>query len=81
MWCRMNSKDVKRTLDRLAYASLSLDICIAVITGLTILDVQTTKRLLLPVDYVLSVVVILSVALLVVLFIMRSTEKRDAKGG
>ena len=75
----MNSAGVKRTLDRLAYASLFLDICIATITGLTILDAQITRKLLLPADYILSVVVVLSVALFVVLFFMKSMERRSSR--
>ena len=71
----MNSEGVKRTLDRLAYASLFLDICIAVITGLTVLDSRFTNRLLLPADYVLSAVVVLSVALFIVLIVMKSKER------
>lgn len=71
----MNSEGVKKTLDRLAYASLFLDICIAAITGLTVLDSQFTNRLLLPADYVLSAVVVLSVALFLVLIVMKSKER------
>jgi hypothetical protein len=73
----MNSQGVKRTLDRLAYVSLFLDVCIAGITGLTVLDAQVARRLLIPVDYVLSAVVALSVALFIVLIFIRSKEKRD----
>ena len=73
----MNSERVKRTLDRLAYASLLLDICIAVITSLTVLDAQLFKRLLLPASYVLSVVVFLSVALFFVLLLLKSKEKDE----
>lgn len=73
----MNSERVKRTLDRLAYASLFLDICIAVITSLTVLDAQLFKGLLLPASYVLSSVVFLSVALFFVLLLLRSKEKRS----
>ena len=75
----MNSEGVKRTLDRLAYASLFLDVCIAVVTSLTVLDAQLTKRLLLPVAYVLSAVVVLSVALFVVLVVAKTKEKRSLR--
>ena len=68
---------MKWTLDRLAYASLLLDICIAVITSLTVLDAQLFKRLLLPASYVLSVVVFLSVALFFVLLLLKSKEKDE----
>ena len=77
----MNSERVRRTLDRLAYASLVLDICIAVITSLTVLDTQLFKRLLLPASYVHSVVVFLSVALFVVLLVLRSKERRGLGKG
>lgn len=73
----MNSRGVKKTLDRLAYASLILDICIAAITGLTILDAQFTRRLLLPADYVLSAVVVLSVVLFAVLVMMKFKERKE----
>ena len=77
MWWKMNSERVKRTLDRLAYASLFLDVCIAVITSLTVLDAQLFRRLLLPASYVLSVVVFLSVALFFVLLVLKSKEGRS----
>lgn len=75
----MNSTGVKRTLDKLAYISLVLDACIAIITGLTVLDEGFTKHLLVPVDYVLSVVVVLSVALFAALLVLKSKEKRDLR--
>ena len=75
----MNSEGVKKTPDRLAYASLVLDVCIATITALTELDGRCTERLLLSADYALSIVVILSVALIFVLNIMRSTETRRSR--
>ncbi|MGH9918428.1 MAG: hypothetical protein ACRD6W_06130 [Nitrososphaerales archaeon] len=76
----MNSARVRKTLDRLAYASLFLDVCIAVITGMTVIDVQATERLLLPVDYLLTAVVILSVVLFVVLLFMKSMERESIRG-
>ena len=76
----MNSEDVRRTLDRLAYASLILDICIAGITGLTVLDAHFTKRLLVPADYVLSAVVVLSAALFAVLIAMKAKERQSNDG-
>ena len=73
----MNPEGVRKTLDSLAYVSLALDVCIAVITGLTVLDAQLTKRLLLPANYVLSAVVVLSVALFFVLIVLKAKEKRS----
>ena len=72
----MNPERVRRTLDRLAYSSLILDVCIAIISSLTILDAQVFKRVLLPASYVLSMVVLLSVALFLVLLVLKSKEKR-----
>ena len=76
----MNSEKVRRTLDRLAYASLILDVCIAAITSLTVLDAHFFKRLLLPASYVLSVVVFLSLALFSVLLVLKSKEKLSLGG-
>ena len=75
----MNSERVRRTLDRLAYVSLFLDVCIAIITGLTVLDSQFTRRLLLPASYVLSSVVVLSVVLFFVLVVLKSKERKTMR--
>ena len=72
----MDSERVRRTLDRLAYASLILDVCIAIITSLTVLDAQVLKRLLVPASYVLSIVVFLSNVLFFDLLVLKSKEKR-----
>lgn len=65
---------VRKTLDRLAYASLVLDVCIAVITTLTFFDVKNTRPLLVPIDYLLTVVVLLSVIMFAVLVVLKWTE-------
>ena len=65
---------VKRTLDRLAYASLVLDICIAIITSLSLFGVSQGEHLLIPINYLLTVVVILSVAMFVVLVVLKFKE-------
>lgn len=70
---------VKKTLDRLAYASLLLDICIAIITTVTFFDVKSTQALLVPMNYLLTVVVILSVTMFVVLLLFRSKERQAVK--
>lgn len=75
----MNSAKVRKTLDRLAYASLILDVCIAIITGLTVVDAQLVDTLLVPADYALLAVVVLSVALFFVLLVLRSMERRELK--
>ena len=56
----MSSARVRKTLDRLAYASLVLDVCIAVITSFSLLGATGTERLLVPINYLLTIVVVLS---------------------
>jgi hypothetical protein len=72
----MNSVRIKKTLDRLAYASLVLDICIAIITSLSILGVSNSQRLLFPINYLLTIVVVLSIIMFIVLLVFRSMERR-----
>ncbi len=72
----MRSEKVRKTLDRLAYVSLFLDICIAVVTLYSVLGVQGSSNLLLPISYLLSAVVVLSVALFAVLLALRLKENQ-----
>jgi phosphoglycerol transferase MdoB-like AlkP superfamily enzyme len=67
---------VRKTLDRLAYASLVLDICIAVITLFTYFDLGNTQPLLVPINYLLTIVVVLSVIMFAVLLLLRSKERQ-----
>lgn len=76
----MSSAGVRKTLDRLAYASLVLDICIAAITTLSFFDVGNPQVLLVPVNYLLTAVVALSIVMFVVLFLLRSKERQATKG-
>lgn len=80
-WCQnVNSARARKALDRLAYASLVLDICIAVITTITILDRGSNPQpLLFPIDYFLTIVVVLSIVMFVVLLLLRSIERRAMK--
>ena len=76
----MNSTRIRRTLDRLAYASLVLDICIAIITAVSVLDVGSNPQpLLFPIDYLLTIVVVLSVVMFVVLLLLRAKERQAVK--
>ena len=72
----MNSTKVRKTLDRLAYASLILDICIAIITSLSLVGLNAPKEFLWPVNYLLTIVVILSIVTFVVLLLLRATERK-----
>jgi hypothetical protein len=75
------SSQVRKVLDRLAYISLALDICIAVITTLSLLNTGDTQHLLVPVNYLLTIVVVLSIAMFVVLLLLRSKEKLALRTG
>ena len=70
---------VRKTLDRLAYASLVLDICIAVITVLTFFDIGNPEPLLVPINYLLTIVVVLSVIMFAVLILLRSEERQATR--
>ena len=75
----MNSTRIRKTLDRLAYASLILDICIAIITVLTVFDVGNPQHLLVPINYLLTIVVVLSIVMFVVLLLFRAKERQAVK--
>lgn len=76
----MNSTKARKALDRLAYASLILDICLALVTTFTILDRGSNPQpLLFPIDYLLTIVVVLSIIMFIVLLLFRSMEKRTLK--
>jgi len=76
----VNSTRIRKTLDRLAYASLVLDVCIAIITTLSVLDVGSPQPLLFPINYLLTIVVVLSIIMFVVLLLLRAKEKQAVKG-
>jgi len=67
----MNAEHVKKLLDRLAYLSLGIDICIACISTFGIFN-----SYLETVDILLSVVVALSIVLFVTLLILKRVESQ-----
>ncbi len=76
----MRSARIRKTLDRLAYASLVLDICIAIITTLSVLDIGSNpQRLLFPINYLLTTVVALSIIMFAVLLLLRAKERQAVK--
>jgi len=76
----VRSARIRKTLDRLAYASLVLDICIAIITSISVLDVGSNpQRFLFPINYLLTIVVVLSVIMFVVLLLLRANERQAVK--
>lgn len=75
----VNSISIKRTLDRLAYGSLVLDVCIAFITVISAFDVGSPEHLLVPINYLLTIVVALSIIMFVVLLLFRAKERQAVK--
>jgi hypothetical protein len=65
---------IRKTMDRVAYCSLILDICIAFITTLSIFHIANTEFILIPINYMLTIVVILSMGLFITLFILKHEE-------
>jgi hypothetical protein len=70
----LSSARIKKTLDRLAYASLVLDVCIAIITSLSLLGSTGGEHFLIPINYLLTMVVVLSVAMFGVLLLLKLKE-------
>jgi hypothetical protein len=65
---------IKKLINRTAYFSLFLDMCIAVVTSLSILKIGNPELLLAPINYMLTVVVILSLCLFITLFVRKHEE-------
>jgi hypothetical protein len=55
------------------------DICIAIITSLSVLGIGSPQHLLVPANYLLTIVVALSVITLVVPMLLRSKERHAVK--
>ena len=75
----MSQASIRKTLNRLAYASLVLDVCIAAITALGFLDQGSHQSLLIPINYLLTVVVVLSIILFVLLLALRAKERQGLR--
>lgn len=60
---------LRKSLTFLAYVSLALDICIAVVTSVAALGIGDLHLLLIPVNYALTIVVILSAAVFLTLLV------------
>lgn len=57
-----------------------MDICIAVITTVSVLDEGShPQSLLFPINYLLTVVVVLSIIMFVVLLLFRAKERQAVK--
>lgn len=56
------AEKLHRTIDLLAYGSLTLDICIAFITLLSLSKIRAGEQFLVPIQYLLTMVVVMSIA-------------------
>ena len=65
---------VRKLIDRVAYFSLVLDICIAVLTSVSIFHLGNPEAFLVPVNYMLTAVVVLSIGMFVTLFYLKHEE-------
>lgn len=74
----VNNKNIERinsTIDRLAYASLLLDVCIALMTGLSIFGISNPDSIMVPIHYLLTAVVVMSLVSGGMLLYLRHQEK------
>lgn len=65
---------IKRTINKIAYCSLFLDACIAIVTTLSILRIGNPETILIPLSYMLTFVVVLSMGLFITLVALRHEE-------
>jgi hypothetical protein len=66
---------VRRIIDKVAYYSLILDIMIASITTMSLMHIGNPEAIMVPVNYALTAVVVLSIGLFVLLFYLKHEEK------
>jgi len=67
------NRNLRKALTTLAYASLVLDICIALVTSVGALGLGDLQALLIPVNYALTAVVILSAVVLLTMLVAKVT--------
>jgi lysozyme family protein len=72
------ARRLRKALDALAYASLVFDICIAVVTSVRARGIGDFQSLLIPVNYALTAVVVLSAVVLIILLIERAFRRDSA---
>jgi len=66
---------MQKMIDMLAYGSLFLDVCIALVTALSLLKISTGEFVLVPIHYLLTSVVIMSLLSGGMLVYLRHNEK------
>jgi len=69
---------LRKALTVLAYTSLVLDVCIAVVTSVSALGIGDLHAVLIPVNYALTAVVILSAVVFVALLVEKATNHGKA---
>jgi hypothetical protein len=68
---------LRRALTVLAYTSLVLDVCIAVVTSVGALGIGDLRAVLIPVNYALTAVVILSAVVFVTLLVEKAATRKS----
>lgn len=70
---------IQRAIDTLAYGSLILDVCIAFVTALSLLNITTGEFILVPIHYLLTAVVVMSLASVGMLLYLKHYERLMAE--
>ena len=66
---------IQRTIDLLAYGSLFLDVCIALLTSLSLANIRTGEQLMVPIHYTLTAVVLMSLTSIGMLLYLKHYER------
>ena len=66
---------LRKTIDYLAYGSLVLDVCITILTLLSLFQSFSPQNILVPVNYLLTVVVVVSIASASMMVYLKHEEK------
>jgi hypothetical protein len=72
---------LRKALTFLAYASLVLDIIIAIVTSVGALKIGDLKAILIPTNYALTAVVIFSAVAFVALLVEKATRRGRPQAG
>ena len=67
-------KKVRKTIKIATYCSLVLDVCTAIVTTMSILNIGNPGPFLMPLNYMLTIVVALSIGLFITLVFLRHQE-------
>ena len=66
---------IQRTIDLLAYGSLFLDVCIALLTSLSLANIRAGEQLMVPIHYTLTAVVVMSLTSIGMLLYLKHYER------